>query len=145
MIIAIGKIFLSSYLIDRLIFWLRPANPVGAALGQLISPLVGDTRQSVRLTNLKEKIPFLHVWQILVLGVISTVVAPFVFLVRAAPPKPPSKTTNYPSLNNEFRLNLIRDASICGLDAFGTIVLPVTCHAGAKNIPECADEYTGAH
>jgi len=28
------------------------ANPVGGALGQLISPLVGDTRQSVRFSNL---------------------------------------------------------------------------------------------
>ena len=27
------------------------ANPVGGALGQLLSPLVGDTRQSVRFSN----------------------------------------------------------------------------------------------
>ena len=28
------------------------ANPVGGALGQLLSPLLGDTRQSVRFPNL---------------------------------------------------------------------------------------------
>jgi FLVCR family MFS transporter 7 len=49
------------------------ANPIGGALGQLISPLVGDTRQSI-----------------LVLGIICTVAAPTVFLVGAKPPTPPT-------------------------------------------------------
>ncbi|KAJ7783079.1 major facilitator superfamily domain-containing protein [Mycena metata] len=49
------------------------ANPVGGALGQLLSPIVGDTRQSI-----------------LVLGIMSTVAAPFVFLISAAPPTPPT-------------------------------------------------------
>ncbi|KAG6866771.1 hypothetical protein C0991_011430 [Blastosporella zonata] len=48
-------------------------NPVGGAVGQLISPLVGNTRQSI-----------------LVLGILSTAVIPFVFLVGAAPPTPPT-------------------------------------------------------
>lgn len=49
------------------------ANPVGGALGQLISPLVGDTRQSI-----------------LVLGILSTAVIPFVFFVQDSPPTPPT-------------------------------------------------------
>ncbi|KAK7057238.1 MFS general substrate transporter [Favolaschia claudopus] len=49
------------------------ANPIGGALGQLLSPIVGDTRQSI-----------------LVLGIMSSVAAPFVFLIDAAPPTPPT-------------------------------------------------------
>ncbi|KAJ7680271.1 major facilitator superfamily domain-containing protein [Mycena polygramma] len=49
------------------------ANPIGGALGQLLSPIVGDTRQSI-----------------LVLGIMSTVAAPFVFMISAAPPTPPT-------------------------------------------------------
>ncbi|KAF7298232.1 MFS general substrate transporter [Mycena chlorophos] len=49
------------------------ANPVGGALGQLLSPIVGTTRQSI-----------------LVLAIISTVAAPFVFLISSAPPTPPT-------------------------------------------------------
>ncbi|KAF8972983.1 major facilitator superfamily domain-containing protein [Flammula alnicola] len=49
------------------------SNPVGGALGQLISPLVGNTRQSI-----------------LVLGIMSTAVAPLVFLIEKAPPTPPT-------------------------------------------------------
>ncbi|KAF8629274.1 hypothetical protein AX17_005852 [Amanita inopinata Kibby_2008] len=49
------------------------ANPIGGALGQLISPLVGDSRKSI-----------------LVLGIMSTAVAPFVLLVTDAPPTPPT-------------------------------------------------------
>ncbi|KAF9070062.1 major facilitator superfamily domain-containing protein [Rhodocollybia butyracea] len=56
------------------------ANPVGSAIGQLLSPLVGDTRQSV-----------------LVLGIISTAVAPFVLLVQSQPPTPPTYSASTPS------------------------------------------------
>jgi len=49
------------------------SNPIGGALGQLISPLVVDTRNSI-----------------LVLGVISTAVAPFVFLIGNSPPTQPT-------------------------------------------------------
>nr|GAT57653.1 MFS general substrate transporter [Mycena chlorophos] len=49
------------------------ANPVGGALGQLLSPIVGTTRQSI-----------------LVLAIISTVAAPFVLLISSAPPTPPT-------------------------------------------------------
>ncbi|KAK7035498.1 hypothetical protein VNI00_011791 [Paramarasmius palmivorus] len=49
------------------------ANPVGGAIGQLLSPMVGDTRQSI-----------------LVLGIICTAVCPFVFAVQSAPPTPPT-------------------------------------------------------
>ncbi|KAJ7901776.1 major facilitator superfamily domain-containing protein [Mycena olivaceomarginata] len=49
------------------------ANPIGGALGQLLSPIVGNTRQSI-----------------LVLGIMSSVAAPFVFLISAAPPTPPT-------------------------------------------------------
>uniref|UniRef100_A0A0W0F096 MFS general substrate transporter n=1 Tax=Moniliophthora roreri TaxID=221103 RepID=A0A0W0F096_MONRR len=49
------------------------ANPVGGAIAQLLSPLVGDTRQSI-----------------LVLGIICTAVTPLVFMVQSAPPTPPT-------------------------------------------------------
>ncbi|KAF8813927.1 MFS general substrate transporter [Phlegmacium glaucopus] len=49
------------------------ANPFGGALGQVLSPLVGDTRQSI-----------------LVLGIMSIAVTPFVFLIGKAPPTPPT-------------------------------------------------------
>ncbi|KAK0455056.1 major facilitator superfamily domain-containing protein [Armillaria borealis] len=49
------------------------SNPIGGAIGQLLSPLVGDTRHSI-----------------LVLGIISTAATPFVFLIRSTPPTPPT-------------------------------------------------------
>ncbi|KAF8894114.1 major facilitator superfamily domain-containing protein [Infundibulicybe gibba] len=49
------------------------SNPVGGALGQLLSPLVGDTRNSI-----------------LILGIMSTVVIPAVFLIQDTPPSPPT-------------------------------------------------------
>ncbi|KZT69101.1 MFS general substrate transporter [Daedalea quercina L-15889] len=49
------------------------ANPIGSALGQLISPLVGTPRDSI-----------------LVLAIISTAVTPLIFLVNDAPPAPPT-------------------------------------------------------
>ncbi|KAG1732247.1 major facilitator superfamily domain-containing protein [Suillus paluster] len=49
------------------------ANPVGSALGQLLSPLVGTPRQSV-----------------LVLAIMSTAVAPALFLIESEPPSPPT-------------------------------------------------------
>ncbi|PCH42994.1 MFS general substrate transporter [Wolfiporia cocos MD-104 SS10] len=49
------------------------ANPVGNAIGQLISPLVGTPKESV-----------------LVMAIIYTAAAPFVFLVGDAPPTPPT-------------------------------------------------------
>ncbi|KAI0752170.1 major facilitator superfamily domain-containing protein [Fomes fomentarius] len=59
------------------------ANPVGNALGQLFSPLVSTVRQSL-----------------LVMAIIFTVAAPFVFLVGEAPPTPPTfaATQKHPSL-----------------------------------------------
>jgi len=58
------------------------ANPVGGAVGQLISPLVGDTKRSI-----------------LVLGILSTAVAPFVLLIGKAPPSPPTYAGSKPSLS----------------------------------------------
>jgi len=49
------------------------ANPVGNALGQLLSPLLGTTRESI-----------------LILAIISTAVTPLTFLVGEAPPTPPT-------------------------------------------------------
>ncbi|KAF5367077.1 hypothetical protein D9758_003910 [Tetrapyrgos nigripes] len=49
------------------------ANPVGGAIGQLLSPLVGDTKTSI-----------------LVLGIIGTAIAPFTFLIDTHPPTPPT-------------------------------------------------------
>ncbi|KAG6831572.1 hypothetical protein H0H87_004791 [Tephrocybe sp. NHM501043] len=56
------------------------ANPIGGAVGQLVSPLVGNTRQSI-----------------LILGILSTAVIPFVFLVGSAPPTPPTYAGSIPS------------------------------------------------
>ncbi|KAI0302742.1 MFS general substrate transporter [Russula brevipes] len=49
------------------------ANPIGGALGQLLSPICSDTRKSI-----------------LVLAVMSTVVVPIDLLILEAPPTPPS-------------------------------------------------------
>ncbi|KAJ7593895.1 MFS general substrate transporter [Mycena floridula] len=59
------------------------ANPVGGALGQLLSPIVGDTRKSI-----------------LVLAIVSTAAAPFVLLIGDSPPTPPSfaASTRTPSI-----------------------------------------------
>ncbi|RDB25138.1 Major facilitator superfamily domain-containing protein 7 [Hypsizygus marmoreus] len=69
------------------------ANPIGGAVGQLLSPLVGDTRQSI-----------------LVLGILSTAVTPFVFLIGTAPPTPPTYAGSQPS---QTLVSLIR--AMCGL------------------------------
>ncbi|KAK2467889.1 hypothetical protein APHAL10511_000184 [Amanita phalloides] len=55
------------------------ANPIGGALGQLISPLVNGTRESI-----------------LVLGIISTAAAPLVFCISNAPPTPPTYAGSRP-------------------------------------------------
>ncbi|KAJ7084336.1 major facilitator superfamily domain-containing protein [Mycena belliarum] len=72
------------------------ANPVGGALGQLLSPIVGDTRQSI-----------------LVLGIMSTVAAPFVFLISAAPPTPPtySASKQTPGILSLLRVMCSKDRS----------------------------------
>jgi len=49
------------------------ANPIGGALGQLLSPIFSDTRKSI-----------------LVLAIMSTAVVPIDFLIPEAPPTPPS-------------------------------------------------------
>ncbi|KAL4073954.1 major facilitator superfamily domain-containing protein [Scleroderma yunnanense] len=54
------------------------ANPIGSALGQLLSPLVGTARQSI-----------------LVLGIISTVAVPAVLLISDSPPSPPISQEAY--------------------------------------------------
>ncbi|KAL5499054.1 hypothetical protein ACEPAH_1572 [Sanghuangporus vaninii] len=56
------------------------SNPVGTALGQLISPMINNIRTSI-----------------LVLGIISTAVAPFTLLIGAKPPTPPSYSGSQPS------------------------------------------------
>ncbi|KAL0577033.1 hypothetical protein V5O48_004967 [Marasmius crinis-equi] len=49
------------------------ANPIGSGLGQLISPLAGETKQSI-----------------LVLAIISTAVVPAILLIQNEPPTPPT-------------------------------------------------------
>ncbi|KAG1732249.1 MFS general substrate transporter [Suillus paluster] len=49
------------------------SNPIGGAIGQVLSPLVGTTRQSI-----------------LILAIICTAVAPALFLIRSEPPSPPT-------------------------------------------------------
>ncbi|TFK54532.1 MFS general substrate transporter [Heliocybe sulcata] len=64
------------------------ANPIGGALGQLISPIVGSTRQSI-----------------LVLGIINTVVVPAALFIGNAPPTPPTYIASKapPSLGSLLR------------------------------------------
>ncbi|THU99971.1 MFS general substrate transporter [Dendrothele bispora CBS 962.96] len=94
------------------------ANPVGSALGQLISPLVDTTKDSI-----------------LVLGIIGTAATPFVFLIQSAPPTPPTFTASQqsaplpellrdlvgksasPRMSNRARLDFLIIALI-----FGTLV-----------------------
>ncbi|KAF8514456.1 MFS general substrate transporter [Hysterangium stoloniferum] len=56
------------------------ANPIGGAIGQLISPLVGTPRMSI-----------------LILGVITSCSVPVSFLVSSAPPTPPTFAGSLPS------------------------------------------------
>ncbi|KIK67132.1 hypothetical protein GYMLUDRAFT_217102 [Collybiopsis luxurians FD-317 M1] len=49
------------------------SNPVGGAIGQLLSPLAGSTRQSI-----------------LILGIICTAASPFVLIIQSKPPIPPT-------------------------------------------------------
>ncbi|KAG6331792.1 hypothetical protein ID866_7298 [Astraeus odoratus] len=58
------------------------ANPIGSALGQLLSPLVGTARQSI-----------------LVLGIISTVACPAIFLIADSPPSPPTYSGSKPPMS----------------------------------------------
>ncbi|KAH7888728.1 MFS general substrate transporter [Phlebopus sp. FC_14] len=58
------------------------ANPIGAALGQLLSPLVGTSRQSI-----------------LVLAIISTAATPALFFICDAPPLPPTYAGSKPPLS----------------------------------------------
>jgi len=58
------------------------SNPFGGAVGQLLSPLVGSTRQSI-----------------LVLGVMSTAVTPLVLLIGKAPPVPPTYAASKETLS----------------------------------------------
>jgi len=49
------------------------SNPVGGAIGQILSPIPGNTRHSI-----------------LILAIISTAAVPFVFMIGEAPPIPPT-------------------------------------------------------
>ncbi|KAJ7072374.1 major facilitator superfamily domain-containing protein [Mycena amicta] len=73
------------------------ANPVGGALGQLLSPIVGTTRQSI-----------------LILAIISTVAAPCVLLISAAPPTPPtySASKRAPGLLSLLRVMVNKGRSL---------------------------------
>ncbi|TFK44255.1 major facilitator superfamily domain-containing protein [Crucibulum laeve] len=70
------------------------SNPVGGALGQLLSPVVGNTRQSI-----------------LVLGIMATAVTPFIFLIENAPPTPPTYagSKRSPSLRSLLRAMVGRE------------------------------------
>lgn len=58
------------------------ANPIGSALGQLLSPLMSTPRQSI-----------------LVLGIISTAAFPAIFLIFDSPPSPPTYSGSKPPLS----------------------------------------------
>jgi hypothetical protein len=89
------------------IFVFSTANPVGGAIGQLLSPLPGNTRHSVRLsfkpvigTGSLTNTPCPAYVKILILAIISTASIPFVFLIGEAPPVPPSRS--HPFLCTHF-------------------------------------------
>ncbi|KAJ6490786.1 major facilitator superfamily domain-containing protein, partial [Mycena vitilis] len=56
------------------------ANPIGGAVGQVLSPLVGNPRQSI-----------------LVLGIVCSAAVPAVFAMSAAPPSPPTYSASQKS------------------------------------------------
>ncbi|KAK7676965.1 hypothetical protein QCA50_020083 [Cerrena zonata] len=66
---------------------LSVANPVGGALAQLISPIPGNVKTSI-----------------LVLGIISTVIAPLSLLVGSAPPTPPTFSATHANPGNDSLL-----------------------------------------
>lgn len=81
---------------------LVPANPIGNALGQLISPLVGSPKRSVSTMALSLIIDIQLICvggrpQILVMGIIYTAVTPFVLIITDAPPTPPSLSYHFSS------------------------------------------------
>jgi len=88
------------------------SNPFGGALGQLLSPLVGDTRQSI-----------------LILGILTTAIAPLVFLIGDAPPTPPtySASKKPPSLGSLSRamlgLEVERDAYMSTRERFDFAII----------------------
>jgi len=89
MAISVFHFLVSQYVLNVSLISL--GYPIGGAIGQLISPLVGDSRRSVSsfFTLIIQCRP--ERTQILVLGIISTAVVPAVFLIGAAPPSPPSQ------------------------------------------------------
>lgn len=75
-----------------------PANPIGGAVGQLISPVLDTVRTSVSTTIFTaRKMALIRHLQILVLGIATTVIAPTVFLIGNKPPTPPSTFILRPS------------------------------------------------
>jgi len=56
------------------------ANPIGGAIGQILSPSVGSSRQSI-----------------LVLAILGTAVSPLVFLIQSRPPTPPTYAASQPA------------------------------------------------
>lgn len=74
MLISIGmSCFRIPFVMSYCLTCHAPANPIGGAIGQLLSPAFPDTRQGI-----------------LVLGIISTAAAPLALLVWDKPPTPPS-------------------------------------------------------
>ncbi|KAF9527297.1 MFS general substrate transporter [Crepidotus variabilis] len=67
------------------------ANPVGNAIGQLLSPAADDTRRSV-----------------LILAIISSVIAPFVLLIGDAPPTPPTFSASTHQKHQQTLTSLFR-------------------------------------
>ena len=67
------------------------SNPIGGAIGQLLSP-ISDPATSVRASPLPLSGAYthLHPFQVLILGILQSAVAPMVFLIQDKPPKPPS-------------------------------------------------------
>ncbi|EPQ51930.1 MFS general substrate transporter [Gloeophyllum trabeum ATCC 11539] len=80
------------------------ANPIGSALGQLISPIAGTTRQSI-----------------LILGIICTAVTPAALGIGSAPPTPPTYTASQQALTLTSLLRAIVGKERIGAPAYMTV------------------------
>jgi hypothetical protein len=91
MVIAVGEPPPSIF--EFIVFnWDLLANPVGGAIGQMLSPLVGTARESVSLNFFYCSVADSVLGQLMVLAIISTAVAPALFLIDNEPKSPPSSS-----------------------------------------------------
>ncbi|PAV15436.1 MFS general substrate transporter [Pyrrhoderma noxium] len=96
------------------------SGPLGNAIGQIVSPLISDIRKGI-----------------LILGIVSTVVSPLVFLIGAKPPTPPSLSGSQvsPSFLTTLRaiLGLLPEVT-CGDSAVKSLGSSVSKSSSKQNV-----------